>query len=39
MENVGSRAVTDTFNEIAKAEVAIVIVDNTIENHHDAANY
>ncbi|WP_238371926.1 formate dehydrogenase subunit alpha [Heliomarina baculiformis] len=39
MENVGSGAVTATFNEIEKADVAIVIGANPIENHPVAATY
>lgn len=39
MENVGSGAVTATFNEIANAEVAIVIGANPVENHPVAATY
>ncbi len=37
MENVGSGAVTATFNEIENADVAIVIGANPIENHPVAA--
>ena len=33
LENVGSGAVTATFNEIENADVAIVIGSNPIENH------
>ena len=39
LENVGSGAVTATFNEIANADVAIVIGCNPIENHPVAATY
>ncbi|QIE56948.1 formate dehydrogenase subunit alpha [Pikeienuella piscinae] len=39
MENVGSGAVTATFNEIANADVALVIGANPIENHPVAATY
>ncbi|MFT5340866.1 MAG: formate dehydrogenase major subunit [Paracoccaceae bacterium] len=39
MENVGSAAVTATFNEIENADVAIVIGCNPIENHPVAATY
>ena len=39
MENVGSAAVTATFNEIENAEVAIVIGSNPTENHPVAATY
>ena len=39
MENVGSGAVTATFNEIENAEVAIVIGANPTENHPVAATY
>ena len=39
MENVGSGAVTATFNEIRHADVAIVIGANPIENHPVAATY
>jgi len=39
MENVGSGAVTATFNEIENADVAIVIGANPIENHPVAATY
>jgi formate dehydrogenase major subunit len=39
MENVGSAAVTATFNEIEHAEVAIVIGANPVENHPVAATY
>ena len=39
MENVGSAAVTATFNEIKNADVAIVIGANPIENHPVAATY
>ncbi|NDA09081.1 MAG: formate dehydrogenase subunit alpha, partial [Alphaproteobacteria bacterium] len=38
-ENVGSGAVTATFNEIKNADVAIVIGCNPIENHPVAATY
>ena len=39
MENVGSGAVTATFNQIENAEVAILIGANPIENHPVAATY
>ena len=39
MENVGSGAVTATFNEIENADVAIVIGCNPMENHPVAATY
>ncbi|SFQ96122.1 formate dehydrogenase subunit alpha [Poseidonocella sedimentorum] len=39
MENVGSGAVTATFNEIENADVAIVIGCNPLENHPVAATY
>ncbi|MBC6441925.1 MAG: formate dehydrogenase subunit alpha [Rhodobacteraceae bacterium] len=39
MENVGSGAVSATFNEIANADVAIVIGANPVENHPVAATY
>ncbi|MDO6591454.1 formate dehydrogenase subunit alpha [Loktanella sp. D2R18] len=39
MENVGSGAVTATFNEIENADVAIVIGANPLENHPVAATY
>lgn len=39
MENVGSGAVTATFNEIENADVAIAIGCNPIENHPVAATY
>ena len=39
LENVGSGAVTATFNEIENANVAIVIGANPIENHPVAATY
>ena len=39
MENIGSGAVTATFNEIRNADVAIVIGANPIENHPVAATY
>src|SRR5690625_7367202 len=39
MENIGSGAVTATFNEIENAEVAVVIGANPIENHPVAATY
>lgn len=39
LENVGSGAVTATFNEIENADVAIVIGANPIENHPVAATY
>ncbi|MEP2640906.1 formate dehydrogenase subunit alpha [Roseobacter sp.] len=39
MENVGSGAVTATFNEIENADVAIVIGCNPIENHPVAATF
>ncbi|MDX1780613.1 MAG: formate dehydrogenase subunit alpha [Thalassovita sp.] len=38
-ENVGSGAVTATFNEIGNADVAIVIGSNPTENHPVAATY
>lgn len=39
MENVGSGAVSATFNEIENADVAIVIGANPVENHPVAATY
>ncbi len=39
LENVGSGAVTATFNEIENANVAIVIGANPTENHPVAATY
>ena len=39
MENVGSAAVTATFNEIENADCAIVIGANPVENHPVAATY
>ncbi|MEQ9692584.1 formate dehydrogenase subunit alpha [Shimia sp. SDUM112013] len=39
IENVGSGAVTATFNEIENADVAIMIGCNPIENHPVAATY
>ncbi len=39
MENVGSAAVTATFNEIENSDVAIVIGANPVENHPVAATY
>ena len=39
MENIGSGAVTATFNEIENADCAIVIGSNTVENHPVAATY
>lgn len=39
IENVGSGAVTATFNEIENADVAIVIGANPMENHPVAATY
>ncbi|MEP2781740.1 MAG: formate dehydrogenase subunit alpha [Pseudoruegeria sp.] len=39
IENVGSGAVTATFNEIENADVAIVIGCNPVENHPVAATY
>jgi formate dehydrogenase major subunit len=39
MENIGSGAVTATFNEIENADVAIAIGCNPIENHPVAATY
>ncbi len=39
LENVGSGAVTATFNQIENADVAIVIGCNPIENHPVAATY
>jgi formate dehydrogenase major subunit len=39
LENVGSGAVTATFNEIKNADVAIVIGANPVENHPVAATY
>ncbi|MEO1293647.1 MAG: molybdopterin-dependent oxidoreductase, partial [Pseudomonadota bacterium] len=39
MENIGSGAVTATFNEIENADVAIAIGCNPAENHPVAATY
>ena len=39
IENVGSGAVTATFNEIENADVAIAIGCNPVENHPVAATY
>ena len=39
LENVGSGAVTATFNQIENADVAIVIGSNPTENHPVAATY
>ena len=39
IENVGSGAVTATFNEIENADVAIIIGANPMENHPVAATY
>ncbi|MGJ8545671.1 MAG: formate dehydrogenase subunit alpha [Sulfitobacter sp.] len=39
LENVGSGAVTATFNEIENADVAIAIGCNPVENHPVAATY
>jgi formate dehydrogenase major subunit len=39
IENVGSGAVTATFNEIENADAAIVIGANPVENHPVAATY
>ncbi len=39
MENIGSGAVTATFNEIENADCAIVIGANPVENHPVAATY
>ncbi|MEM1429722.1 MAG: formate dehydrogenase subunit alpha [Pseudomonadota bacterium] len=39
LENVGSGAVTATFNEIENADAAIVIGSNPTENHPVAATY
>ncbi|EAR52852.1 formate dehydrogenase, alpha subunit [Oceanicola granulosus HTCC2516] len=39
MENVGSGAVTATFNQIEHADVAIIIGANPVENHPVAATY
>jgi formate dehydrogenase major subunit len=39
IENVGSGAVTATFNQIVNADVAIVIGANPTENHPVAATY
>jgi len=39
LENVGSGAVTATFNEIENADCAIVIGANPVENHPVAATY
>ncbi len=39
IENIGSGAVTATFNEIENADLAIVIGANPVENHPVAATY
>ncbi len=39
IENVGSGAVTATFNQIENADVAIIIGANPVENHPVAATY
>jgi formate dehydrogenase major subunit len=39
IENIGSGAVTATFNEIENADVAIIIGANPIENHPVAATF
>ncbi|MEE9454369.1 MAG: formate dehydrogenase subunit alpha [Paracoccaceae bacterium] len=39
MENVGSGAVTATFNQIENADCAIMIGANAVENHPVAATY
>ena len=39
MENIGSGAVTATFNEIENADLAVIIGANPIENHPVAATY
>ena len=39
IENIGSGAVTATFNEIENADVALVIGANPVENHPVAATY
>jgi len=39
IENVGSGAVTATFNEIENADVAIIIGANPVENHPVAATF
>ena len=39
IENVGSGAVTATFNEIENADAAIIIGANPLENHPVAATY
>ena len=39
IENVGSGAVTATFNEIENSDVAVVIGCNPLENHPVAATY
>ncbi|WP_305972050.1 MULTISPECIES: formate dehydrogenase subunit alpha [unclassified Mameliella] len=39
IENVGSGAVTATFNEVENADVAIIIGANPLENHPVAATY
>jgi formate dehydrogenase major subunit len=39
LENVGSGAVTATFNEIEHADVALIIGANPVENHPVAATY
>ena len=39
LENIGSGAVTATFNEIENADCAIIIGANPVENHPVAATY
>jgi formate dehydrogenase major subunit len=39
IENIGSGAVTATFNEIENADVAIIIGANPVENHPVAATF
>ncbi|WP_298849809.1 formate dehydrogenase subunit alpha [uncultured Ruegeria sp.] len=39
IENVGSGAVTATFNEVENSDVVIIIGSNPIENHPVAATY
>ena len=39
IENIGSGAVTATFNEIENSDVAIIIGANPVENHPVAATY
>ncbi len=39
MENIGSGAVTATFNEIENSDCAIIIGANAVENHPVAATY